>query len=100
MILDANGKKMSKSKGNGIDPLDVIAEYGSDALRLSLMIGNTPGKIGAYTKDFERNNLVCRETRAAIPPPAAPPPTYPNHALLAAPQSFCQGSNTSQSGAC
>lgn len=43
MILDANGKKMSKSKGNGIDPLDVIAQYGSDALRLSLMIGNTPG---------------------------------------------------------
>ena len=43
MILDDKGKKMSKSKGNGIDPLDVIAQYGSDALRLSLMIGNTPG---------------------------------------------------------
>jgi valyl-tRNA synthetase len=43
MILDDKGKKMSKSKGNGIDPLDIIAKYGTDALRLSLLIGNTPG---------------------------------------------------------
>ena len=43
MILDEKGKKMSKSKGNGIDPLEVIAKYGSDALRLSLLIDNTPG---------------------------------------------------------
>jgi valyl-tRNA synthetase len=43
MVLDANGKKMSKSKGNGIDPLTVIEQYGTDALRLSLMIGSTPG---------------------------------------------------------
>jgi valyl-tRNA synthetase len=43
MILDEKGKKMSKSKGNGIDPLDVIAKYGTDSLRLSLLIGNTPG---------------------------------------------------------
>ncbi len=42
-VLDKNGKKMSKSKGNGIDPLDVIKEFGTDALRLSLLIGNTPG---------------------------------------------------------
>ncbi|HTW96723.1 MAG TPA: class I tRNA ligase family protein, partial [Candidatus Methylomirabilis sp.] len=43
MILDDKGKKMSKSKGNGIDPLEVIAKYGNDALRLALLIGNTPG---------------------------------------------------------
>ncbi|OGF27694.1 valine--tRNA ligase [Candidatus Falkowbacteria bacterium RIFOXYC2_FULL_46_15] len=43
MVLDKNGKKMSKSKGNGIDPLDVIAKYGTDAVRLSLLIGSTPG---------------------------------------------------------
>ncbi len=43
MVLDDKGKKMSKSKGNGIDPLDVIAKYGNDALRLSLLIGSTPG---------------------------------------------------------
>lgn len=43
MILDKHGKKMSKSKGNGIDPLDMIAKFGTDAVRLSLMIGSTPG---------------------------------------------------------
>ena len=43
MILDENGKKMSKSKGNGIDPLDMIKKYNTDAVRLSLLIGNTPG---------------------------------------------------------
>lgn len=43
MVLDENGKKMSKSKGNGIDPIDMIEKFGTDALRLSLLIGNTPG---------------------------------------------------------
>lgn len=43
MVLDKNGKKMSKSKGNGIDPIDVINQFGTDAVRLSLLIGNTPG---------------------------------------------------------
>ncbi|MEA2064798.1 MAG: class I tRNA ligase family protein [Patescibacteria group bacterium] len=43
MVLDEYGKKMSKSKGNGIDPLDVIDKFGADAVRLSLLIGNTPG---------------------------------------------------------
>ena len=43
MVLDKLGKKMSKSKGNGIDPLDVIEKFGTDAVRLSLLIGSTPG---------------------------------------------------------
>ena len=43
MVLDKNGKKMSKSKGNGIDPLEMIAKYGTDATRMSLIVGNTPG---------------------------------------------------------
>jgi valyl-tRNA synthetase len=43
MILDKDGKKMSKSKGNGIDPLDMIDKYGTDSVRLSLLIGSTPG---------------------------------------------------------
>lgn len=43
MVLDKHGKKMSKSKGNGIDPLDMIEKYGTDAVRLSLLLGTTPG---------------------------------------------------------
>lgn len=43
MVLDQQGKKMSKSKGNGIDPVEVNKKYGRDAVRLSLLIGNTPG---------------------------------------------------------
>ncbi|MFW5986483.1 MAG: class I tRNA ligase family protein, partial [Halanaerobiales bacterium] len=43
LIRDARGRKMSKSLGNGIDPLEVIEEYGADALRFTLITGNTPG---------------------------------------------------------
>lgn len=43
MVLDKFGKKMSKSKGNGIDPLDMIEKFGTDAVRLALLIGSTPG---------------------------------------------------------
>ncbi len=43
LIRDAQGRKMSKSLGNGIDPLDVIDEYGADTLRFTLITGNTPG---------------------------------------------------------
>jgi valyl-tRNA synthetase len=50
-ILDAKGKKMSKSKGNGVDPLDVINEYGADALRLSLLMGATPGNDSRYSAE-------------------------------------------------
>jgi len=50
-ILDAQGKKMSKSKGNGVDPLDVINEYGADALRLSLLMGATPGNDSRYSSE-------------------------------------------------
>ncbi|OON93126.1 MAG: valine--tRNA ligase [Candidatus Epulonipiscioides saccharophilum] len=43
LIRDSQGRKMSKSLGNGIDPLDVIHKYGADALRLTLVTGNAPG---------------------------------------------------------
>lgn len=43
LVLDEKGKKMSKSKGNVIDPLDMCEKYGTDATRLSLIMGTTPG---------------------------------------------------------
>ena len=43
LIRDSLGRKMSKSLGNGIDPLEVISKYGADALRLTLVTGNSPG---------------------------------------------------------
>ncbi|MDP2789173.1 MAG: valine--tRNA ligase [bacterium] len=43
MVLDAKGQKMSKSKGNVIDPLTFTEKYGTDAFRLGMVIGNTPG---------------------------------------------------------
>lgn len=51
IVLDKNGKKMSKSKGNGVDPLEVIADYGADALRLSLLMGSTPGNDSRYSDE-------------------------------------------------
>jgi valyl-tRNA synthetase len=51
IILDAKGKKMSKSKGNGIDPLDMIQKYGTDATRLSLLMGATPGNDSRFSED-------------------------------------------------
>ncbi len=43
LVRDAQGRKMSKSLGNGIDPLEIIRDYGADALRLTLATGNSPG---------------------------------------------------------
>lgn len=43
LVRDSQGRKMSKSLGNGIDPLEIIGQYGADALRLTLITGNAPG---------------------------------------------------------
>lgn len=43
LVRDEQGRKMSKSLGNGVDPLDIINKYGADALRLTLVTGNAPG---------------------------------------------------------
>ena len=51
LVRDANGLKMSKSLGNGIDPLEVIANYGADALRFMLATGNAPGNDMRFIED-------------------------------------------------
>ena len=51
LVRDAQGRKMSKSLGNGIDPLEVIAQYGADALRLTLATGNSPGNDMRFSDD-------------------------------------------------
>ena len=48
LVLDQHGQKMSKSKGNGIDPLEEIEKYGADALRMTLITGVTPGNDVRY----------------------------------------------------
>jgi len=48
LVRDANGKKMSKSAGNGIDPLEEIEKFGADALRFNLSTGNSPGNDTRY----------------------------------------------------
>ncbi len=48
LVRDSQGRKMSKSLGNGIDPLEVIREYGADALRFTLATGNAPGNDMRY----------------------------------------------------
>ena len=48
LVRDSQGRKMSKSLGNGVDPLEVIDKYGADALRFSLATGNSPGNDMRY----------------------------------------------------
>jgi valyl-tRNA synthetase len=51
LVRDAEGRKMSKSLGNGVDPLEVIEQYGADALRFMLMTGITPGNDTRFKMD-------------------------------------------------
>jgi valyl-tRNA synthetase len=51
MILDKDGKKMSKSKGNGVNPLDMVEKFGADASRLSILTGFTPGNDSRFSED-------------------------------------------------
>ncbi len=58
LVLDEKGRKMSKSIGNVLDPLDIIREYSTDALRLSLAIGNTPGINLSFSLKLVENNSL------------------------------------------
>jgi valyl-tRNA synthetase len=51
VVLDAKGKKMSKSKGNVINPLDLTAKFGTDAFRMGMIVGNTPGASLSLSED-------------------------------------------------
>lgn len=49
MVLDEKGKKMSKSKGNVINPMDIISQYGSDAMRMGIVASRSPGQNQAFS---------------------------------------------------
>lgn len=74
LVRDEKGKKMSKSIGNVIDPLDMIAKYGADATRLSLIIGAAPGndmplsddKVRAYKKFANKIWNISRFTLTSL----------------------------------
>ena len=54
MVRDEQGRKFSKSLGNGIDPIELVKEYGADALRMSLIAGSTPGRDLPFSQDRTR----------------------------------------------
>ena len=56
IVRDSQGRKMSKSLGNGIDPLEVIKEFGADALRFTLISGSTPGNDMRYSEEKVRSS--------------------------------------------
>jgi len=58
LVRDKLGRKMSKSLGNGVDPIDMINEYGTDALRMTLVIGTTPGNDIKFDEDNVKNNML------------------------------------------
>ncbi|MCL2766773.1 MAG: valine--tRNA ligase [Peptococcaceae bacterium] len=71
MVLDHLGRKMSKSLGNGVDPIDVINSHGADSLRFMLIIGNTPGndlRFNTEKLDGARNfaNKLWNASRFAL----------------------------------
>jgi valyl-tRNA synthetase len=71
MVLDAKGQKMSKSKGNVINPLDLTEKYGTDAFRIGMVVGNTPGTSLALTEERIRGyknfaNKIWNATRFVL----------------------------------
>jgi valyl-tRNA synthetase len=83
LVRDEKGQKMSKSKGNGIDPIEIIKEFGADALRLSLLIGLTPGNninLGKEKIEGCRNfcNKLWNISRFLLDQEIGEMPTSPN----------------------
>ena len=68
LVRDAQGRKMSKSLGNGIDPLEIIDQYGADALRFTLATGNSPGQRHALQRREGRSPAATLPTRSGTPP--------------------------------
>src|SRR5258706_12742202 len=71
LVCDEHGEKMSKTKGNVIDPLIVMNEFGTDALRFTLLVGSTPGNdtnVGVKKVDANRNfaNMIWNAGRFVI----------------------------------
>ena len=68
LVRDSQGRKMSKSLGNGIDPLEVIDKYGADALRLTLITGNAPGNdMRFYMGACRSKQKLCKQGMERIP---------------------------------
>ena len=62
LVRDSQGRKMSKSLGNGIDPLDMVEQYGADALRFNLVTGNSPGNdMRFYVEKCEAMRNFCNK---------------------------------------
>jgi len=71
LVLDAKGQKMSKSKGNVINPLDLTTKYGTDAFRIGMIVGNTPGTSLALAEERIRGygkfaNKIWNATRFVL----------------------------------
>lgn len=67
LVRDAEGRKMSKSLGNGVDPLEVIEKYGADALRIALVLGAAPGNDYRWSWDrFEAGSHFANKVYNAI----------------------------------
>lgn len=58
LLTDDQGRKFSKSLGNGVDPIELIKEFSADALRLAIVIGNTPGNNMRFSRDLVKNNQI------------------------------------------
>lgn len=58
LVRDKDGRKMSKSVGNGVNPIDMIDTYGTDPLRMTLVIGNTPGTDLKFDEENVKNNML------------------------------------------